>query len=332
MGSSAKESVDVSILANIALVGTYEGLDARLREIDFEWEEDGIKAEGSFYYLAFKDGFPTQQEFAEFLSWKTVPFCLPRSYLRKCYKRFTETRDERYYFEPANRARQLFIKAREKNKKSGEPGEVALFTLLEGFLNAPRIVSKMGLKTNRNIEVFGTDAIHIMFEPQSRTLWVYWGEAKLYQQLPHALDRIALSIKGFREPRQGTGESQRDFDINIIQAHADVEGDAFKEALVTYFDPYSEYSNQVCEVNACLALWDSDLYASLQGLGVADVEKTFRRNYLGCIRTACDLFIKNVREQNLHKLRFHLFLLPLENVKDFRRQFFDKLGIPYEDG
>lgn len=53
-------------------------------------------------------------------------------------------------------ARDLFRTA----KRSGEPGEVLLYMLLESALAAPQVLSKLDLKTSSEMEVIGGDGVH----------------------------------------------------------------------------------------------------------------------------------------------------------------------------
>jgi len=330
----ADTHVDVSKLAEIALAGTYAGFNARLRQIDFAWDTDGVKADGTFCYLAFRDGQLTQDDFVEFVYHKIVPFCLKRDYIRSCRERLDATHDERWFHEPVDAAKELFIKAKNKNPKSGEPGEVVLFSLLEGILNAPRLVAKMRLKTNPNMEVHGSDAIHMKYQPDDESLTIYWGEAKLYGQLSNALDEIAASIKGFREYDSEREGIQREFDIDLIQAHPDLDTPdvaATRDALLAYFDPYTEHSNKVREIHACLAMWDWSFCKTLNELDPDEAEDLFKEKYRERIESACSLFIEKIKTQGLDKFRFHFFLIPLVDVKDFRRRFCNKVGLPFNE-
>jgi len=330
----ADTHVDVSKLAEIALAGTHSGLKARLRQIEFNWTTDGIKAEGTFCYLAFRDGQLTQDDFVEFVYYNIVPFCLPRAQVRSFFDKYAAARDERIFHEAADAAKELFIKAKNKNPKSGEPGEVVLFSLLEGILKAPRLVAKMRLKTNPNMEVYGSDAIHMKYQPDDESLTIYWGEAKLYGQLSNALDEIATSIKSFREYSSERKGAQREFDIDLIQAHPDLDTPdvaATRDALLAYFDPYTEHSNKVREIHACLAMWDWSFCKTLNELDPDKAEDLFKRKYRERIESACSLFIEKIKTQGLDKFRFHFFLIPLADVKDFRRRFCNKVGLPFNE-
>jgi hypothetical protein len=323
---------DEARLAAIAVAGTYSGLSARLRQIDFEWTSSGVAAEGTFCYLAFRDGQLTQDDFVDFVYSRIIDFCLPREKVRKA-REAVAAGDTKPMLDLTDEAKSLFLHARKKNPKSGEPAEVVLFTLLEGFANAPRLVAKMRLKTNPNMEVHGSDAIHMKYDSVSGTLTLYWGEAKLYKELPSALDQIAASIKGFRDYNPDTKGTQREFDIALVQSHPDLdipEAQATRDALLAYFDPYTECSNKIREIHACLAIWDWDFCKSLGTLPPSEAEDIFKKKYRERIETACSLLIEKIKRQGLEKFRFHFFLIPVIDVADFRKRFCDKIGLPFD--
>lgn len=324
--------VDADKLSAIAVAGKYSGLSARLRQIEFAWTTHGVAAEGTFCYIAFRDGQLTQDDFVDFVYSRIIDFCLPRERVRKA-QLAVSTGDTKPMLDLADEAKSLFVHAKKKNPKSGEPAEVVLFTLLEGLVDAPRLVAKMRLKTNPNMEVHGSDAIHMKYDAASESLTLYWGEAKLYKELSSALDEIAASIKGFREYNPDTNGIQREFDINLVQSHPDLdspESQATKNALLAYFDPYTEYSNQIREIHACLAIWDWDFCKLLGTLPQDKAEETFKGKYLERIETACSLFIEKIKKQGLDKLRFHFFLIPVVDIISFRKRFCEKVGLPFD--
>ncbi|USS85612.1 DUF1837 domain-containing protein [Fructilactobacillus myrtifloralis] len=53
-------------------------------------------------------------------------------------------------------------KFRDSSENDGEGGEILLYSFLEGDLKAPKILSKMPLKTNSNHYVFGADGVHFL--------------------------------------------------------------------------------------------------------------------------------------------------------------------------
>ncbi len=287
--------------------------------------ERNIKVDGTFLYFTFKDRKPSIELFVDFLYPKLVEFCIPRDKREKLIQKYHDTKDIRYMTELIDSARNLFIKANKTLKRAGEPGELILFMILECFLKAPQIASKMYLKTSEAMPVHGTDGIHIRYSKSKDKLYLYWGESKLYQQLSTSLDEICDSISGFNKFKDGRTPRQRD--IDILKSHPSLNSQEEKDELLDYFDPYTKESNKLEERYCCLSGFDFSFYNNLDGLTDDELEGKFIEAYSERIRTAYNLFSDKVKSANLQNFHFHLVLLPFENVAEFRQLFFKKLGI-----
>lgn len=90
---------------------------------------------------------------------------------------------------------ELFAKALRKLSKhtaKGELGELILFTLLDVYIKAPKLLSKISMKTNPNMPVFGADAVHGQFLGDE--FIVYLGESKLHKNFKSAANDATSSI------------------------------------------------------------------------------------------------------------------------------------------
>jgi len=89
----------------------------------------------------------------------------------------------------------LFKKAVRKisiHTAQGELGELLLFTLLEVYFEAPKILSKISLKTARRVPVFGADAVHAQYVDGK--LRLYLGESKLHKNFTNAASSAITSM------------------------------------------------------------------------------------------------------------------------------------------
>jgi len=304
----------------------HKGFAARLKCLDCEPVIDGVDLFGKFFYLPFRSGKPTVKEFVNYLYGKLVYFCIPRSVREEALKKLNETRQFECIQNLFDEAKNLFVTAGIKGYRSGEPGELILFILLEAALGAPQIVSKMYLKTSEEMPVHGCDAIHVSFNPSTETLCVYWGEAKIYQELSSALDDTCESIVSFREDMDGDGRSAQSRDIAIIRDHADITDGPFKEALMKYFDPYEEEYNKLEECHACFVGFEYSVLSNINILDEDSIDEAFRKKYSERAESAMSLFADKIRGSKLHDNKFVLFLLPFVNVGKFRRMFFTTIG------
>jgi hypothetical protein len=252
------------------------------------------------------------------------PFCIPRKERKKADNNYETTNNIRHLIEIDDKARRLFVKAKESQKTTGEAGELILFMLLEAALSAPQIACKMYLKTSQNVPVHGSDSIHIMRGTQESSLCLVWGESKIYKHLSNALDEVCSSITNFLGNDDGT--SPRDRDIDIIKDHIDIIDENWKQLLLNYFDPYCEQSNLREESFACFIGFDFSAYTRLNEKPISEREAFFQEEYLKRIETACQLFSEKLKNSGLKNLRVNYFLIPFPNVDDFRNKFLSAIG------
>lgn len=307
-----------------SLEGNYSGLSARLKRVDVKKISEKHKIEGHFYYLPFRNGKLSKVEFVDYLYHKIPEYCIPRVEREIARKKLNDTGEFRHVVSLHEKAVGLFISAKTQQKTAGEPGELILFCILEGLLSAPQAVSKMNLKTNTEMPVFGSDGIHVLWNSERQSVELVWGESKVYQSLPNALDKICISIKEFTEGKTPDGKPGRERDIDLLRDHGNFPEGDLKTHLVNLLDPFKEESNSYIESFACLACFD---YEFLNGEKKDEIEKEFLNKYIERIDEAFTLFEAKVETNKISHLKFIFFLLPFDTVEEFRTTFFKKLGV-----
>lgn len=314
-------------LNDLKNAGIYNGIENRVCELCTSLSSE-IKLTGRFFYLKFRNKCITEKEFAKFTYDKIMRYCIPRKKLSDAFRKFRETNEERYINDLQDQARNLFVKSIEKHGAHlGEPGELILFILLEAFFNAPQIACKMYLKTSEKMAVHGSDSVHIKMDENSENLTLIWGESKLYSILSKAFDEALKSIKSFVSIDSDSGRAPKERDIDIIKDMPDVDNDEMKHELYDYFDPYSEKSNKWSEEFFCMIGFDYDLYKKLPNMKDDELEIFFASRYMSKIEKAFKNFEEKILQENLEHLEFKLILLPFESVENFRKEFYNLLGV-----
>lgn len=268
---------------------------------------------------------PDIDEFVKYLYHRIIPFCLPRKVREEKDKKYLDTRDPRYIHELTDQARNLFIRAKESGKTTGEPGELILFIILEAALKSPQIACKMYLKTNEQMPVHGSDSIHIMRGSKGDNICLIWGESKIYATLSAALDDVCGSINSFLS--EDTGRTIRNRDIDVLIDHVDITNPDMKEALLRFFDPYSEESTVREEAFAVFVGFDYKKYQEIITLAKNQREESFRKFFTERIKTACELFGKKIVANGLTQHKFYFFLIPFPNVLELRNKFLSRIGV-----
>lgn len=312
--------------AMTALLKDHTGLSIRLKEVPFDWTSGMHRLTGSFQYITFADGVPTVQEFVEYLYDCLIPYCLPKSKVRDALQGFDPVRDYHRIVRLGDDAKSLFIKAKNQLESGGEPGELILYALLEWVLKAPRLVSKMYLKTNNNMPVHGTDGIHLGYDEANDLLTIYFGESKIYQSFSSAAD-AAFSSMG--ELLANAGQISRE--IEILNNLSDVNSldPAFRAKIADYINPYSTSSLTLQKriVHACLLGFEYAAYNRILALEPNKVASAFEERYKKRIASACRVIERHYGKRLPVTTNLHFFLLPFPSLKVFRAAFYEKLGV-----
>lgn len=308
------------------LLKDHSSVGIRLKEVLFKWQTSHHRLSGSFYYLTFADGIPTVDEFAAYLYESIISYCLPKSKINAALSGIDLLKNHAPLIRLHDDAKSLFIRAKNQLKTGGEAGELILYVLLEWVLKAPRLVSKMYLKTSANMPVHGSDGIHIGYDPDSDIISIYFGESKLYQSFSSAADAAFKSILDFVS---NSGQVAREIEILNNLSDLEILPTEFQTRISEYINPYSKSSQSLNKrlVHACLLGFEYGFYGRLSKADPAKVAAIFEERYKKRIASACRVVERRYAEQLPPKENLHLFLLPFPSLSDFRKSFYGKLGI-----
>lgn len=312
--------------AMTSLLKDHAGLGIRLKEVPFDWTSGMHRLTGSFHYITFADGVPTVQEFVEYLYDCLIPYCLPKSKIRDALQGINPALDYHRIVRLGDDAKSLFIKAKNQLESGGEPGELILYALLEWVLKAPRLVSKMYLKTNNNMPVHGTDGIHLGYDEAKDLLTIYFGESKIYQSFSSAADAAFTSMA---ELLANSGQISREIEILNNLSDLNSLDPAFRAKIADYINPYStsKLTLQKRIVHACLLGFEYAAYNRILALEPGKVASAFEEKYKKRIGSACRVIERHYGKRLPVTTNLHLFLLPFPSLKLFRSAFYEKLGV-----
>lgn len=314
------------VAAMNALLKDHAALGIRLKEVPFDWMSGMHRLNGSFHYITFADGVPTVQEFVEYLYDCLIPYCLPKSKIRGALQGIDPLLDYQRIVRLGDDAKSLFIKAKNQLESGGEPGELILYALLEWVLKAPRLVSKMYLKTNSNMPVHGTDGIHLGYDDANDLLTIYFGESKMYQSFSSAADAAFTSMA---ELLANSGQISREIEILNNLSDLNSLDISFQEKIAEYINPYStsHLTLQKRVVHACLLGFEYSAYNRILSLKPEKVASAFEEKYKKRIGSACRVIERHYGTRLPVTTNLHLFLLPFPSIKNFRSAFYGKLGV-----
>lgn len=128
----------------------------------------------------------------------------------------------------------LSRKAREKfldyMENKGELGELMLYCFLESHLKAPKILSKLELKTSTSHYVNGADGVHFV-RLSDGNFQIIFGESKTEKELTSALSHAFKSIYEFKNEINSVGskKSGLPYEKSVISDHLEKETFSLEE-------------------------------------------------------------------------------------------------------
>lgn len=314
------------IILNLIDRNQVDGIENRICKINFDIPVCDINVTNNFFYISFNNDKITEDQFVDILDDMLIFYCIPRTIISKALENFNKTQKLKYLTDLKEDAKSLFIKSHKKyGAQLGEPGELILYVIMEYFLDAPQIVSKMYYKQNTKLPVFGSDGLHIGYDKQNNNLIVYFCESKMYQDVGDSLTKIKESIENLVSIQDGTCQKQRD--LKIINDFMEVKDEQEKQLLLSYLDPYSPNSNNVKEIFSCMTIFNSKIYKRMVGKTKDEIKQLFKDEYKDLAEDIVNKFVATIKESNIKNLEFNFIVLPVDDVDNIRSKFFAKLGI-----
>ena len=220
-------------------------------------------------------------------------------------------------------------KFRELSNNSGEIGELLLFSFLETDLKAPKLLTKMELKTNPNMYFNGADGVHYL-RLEDGNYQLIFGESKVYDDLSKGISAALDSIKAFKNDAIKDDES------------GSIKGITFEKGLLsacigqeTYTDEERDFLKSLIYPKASSQYTVDTAFAVfvLYNLEIEDKQKKksnseFRQWLFGEIKQEITKMIpdilRRIEYRGLIGHSFYFYLVPFEKLATNRQEVLAK--------
>lgn len=296
--------------------GTADNLDGLLVSVGEAVTLGGTRATCRCHFVERDgNGRPRLHALAQRLAAGVLDYCIPRSRIAEAAAYLAATGSSHKLVRLAEEARELFT----TQQKSGEGGELLLYTLLESVLRIPQILCKMPLKTNTNMHIHGTDGIHAKVL-SSGCLALYWGESKLHADVHSAIDDCFDSVAPFLLD-SGGGVAERD--LLLVRDNLDAGAAEVTEALIRYFSEDTPDAARLEVRAACLVGFSLDGYPDPFDASGQHVRDQVR----DAISRWHDRIGNRIDRHLLHDFELEVFCVPMPSVDEFRAAIRTELGL-----
>lgn len=235
---------------------------------------------------------------------------------------------EKYLGSPMTLSQKAREKFRDYKENKGELGEFLLFCFLEGHLNAPKILSKLELKTSTNMYVNGSDGIHFLKLPSGNYQLIF-GESKLYDDLTDGLRDAFQSINDFlkEENQKGEEKSGINYEKSLISSSV------FKEAWTTEEEefighliyPTNSTSFEVDDAFGIFIGFEIDLNDNQRKLPNDKFRAMIDEHINGIVAKKILNIEKYIEQHKLYGYNFYIYLMPFLDIELSRTKILESL-------
>lgn len=225
----------------------------------------------------------------------------------------------------------LSKKAREKFKKytqnTGELGELMLYCFLEKHLNAPKILSKLELKTSSELYVNGSDGVHYL-KLEDGNYQLIFGESKMYKDLSSAIEAALESIRLFKEEINSNGEYKPGitFEKNLISDNLKKEFDNEEvEFLTKLIYPTSESDFYVDDAFGIFIGYEIIIKPEEKRLSNSEFRKSIKEKILKEILSKIETINYKIEVKNLIGHNFYVYIVPFTEIEKERKEILGEI-------
>lgn len=199
----------------------------------------------------------------------------------------------------------------------GELGELLLFAFLESHLKAPKILSKLELKTSTNQNVNGADGVHFK-KLENGNYQLIFGESKTIQNLTDAITDTFKSIYEFKNGinEKGNSKSGLAYERMLIADHIAKETFTPEEKEFIESIVYPKSSSEYQVDNAFGVFIGFEIFITSEEMKLDNQE--FRTKIFARIKEEVEKrkehIEKKITEYNLSGHHFYLYVLPFTNL------------------
>ncbi|WP_145449894.1 HamA C-terminal domain-containing protein [Staphylococcus hominis] len=202
----------------------------------------------------------------------------------------------------------------DKYLRKGEFGELILYHLLHHYFQAESLISKIYFKDSNNIAAHGFDAVHV--NVSKKELWL--GESKLYHNGNSAIKELVKDLET---------HFNRDFfksEFTIINNRVQDDDAELDDFMKTLISPDTRCLDKLANIKIALFAGFTSKHISNRN-GFEDEYKFNEELNKESIDLLSSLNKKKESHTWIDYLDIYLFLLPLDNKKEFVKDLHIKL-------
>lgn len=238
---------------------------------------------------------------------------------------------DEYVDKPMQLSHLVREKFRKTDQNKGELGELLLFSFLESDLKAPKILTKMELKTSPNMYFNGADGVHYL-KLTNGNFQLIFGESKSYSKLSDGISAALNSIYEFnyetiKDSNSNKSYTKINFEKGLLNAYICQEAYTKEEKafLKSLIYPMADRPYTVDTAFAVFALYDLKIDSKEKQRDNQDFREWLFKKLTKSIKDMIPYIIKNIEDKGLAGHCFYFYIVPFEKMATSQKDILAKV-------
>jgi hypothetical protein len=214
-------------------------------------------------------------------------------------------------------------KLRSHTSNEGELGEILLYCLLESHLNAPKILTKLELKTAHNDYVKGADGVHLL-KLNEKDYQLVLGESKLEAKITDGIYSAFDSIKTLL-----TEKGKLKFEIELINSELVKEtyDQASYELLKKIIIPSGK--DDITNIDYSFGIflgYNIEVTKDEEKLSNSEFRETLRLKIKNEILANLKSINYQIKKKEFTGFQFHIYIIPFNDLANKRKEIIKEIS------
>lgn len=219
----------------------------------------------------------------------------------------------------------LSKKAREKFidyiRNKGELGELILYSFLETHLKAPKILSKLELKTSTSHYVNGADGVHFL-KLENGNYQLIFGESKTETGITKGITDAFKSIYEFKNEINNNGQKKSGlpYEKSLISDHLGNEtfSEDEKRLIKSIIKPSRDSDFDVDDAFGIFIGYEIIISDADKKLSNSDFRDKIKNDIKNEVESKFEHITRKIEEHQLFGHNFYIYILPITELNDNR--------------
>ncbi|MDT0163574.1 DUF1837 domain-containing protein [Bacillus sp. AG4(2022)] len=247
------------------------------------------------------------------LSNSMITFCLSK-------KEYQQYVDQQRFGELNILAQEKF---RDYQANEGEFGELLLYCFLETHLEAPKLLTKMNLKTSHNDYVKGADGIHLL-QINSNEFQIVFGESKMYKTLRGGINKAFESIDSFLNHTKNNVHYEMQL-INSHLAQEIVDDQMYEQLKKVIFPSAKEDAIQTNHAFGIFVGFNLEITKEMRKLPNNEFQAQIRKLVSEKVQKEFKHIDSLVEKYDLYGYSFYIYCIPFIKIDEVRKAVIKRL-------